>query len=134
MSNLTLTKEINKCRLCSNQNLKQVHNFGDLFISNFTSDINPKNYLRAPLELIKCDVCDLLQLKHTAPQELLYSGFYWYRSSVTETMRLSLKELSDVILKETSIDKDDLILDIGANDGTLLNFFKGKLKRVGWTC
>ena len=131
MSNLTLTKEINQCRLCSDQNLKHVHNFGDLFISNFTSDINPKNYLKAPLELVKCDVCDLLQLKHTAPQELLYSGFYWYRSSVTETMRLSLEELSNVILKEVSTEKNDLILDIGANDGTLLNFFKGKLKRIG---
>ena len=43
-------------------------------------------------------------------------------------MRLSLKELSDVIFKEISIDKDDLILDIGANDGTLLNFSKGNLR------
>ena len=95
----------------------------ELFISNFTSDINPKNYLRAPLELIKCDVCDLLQLKHAAPQELLYSGFIGIALAWQKRWGF-LKELSDVILKEISIDKDDLILDIGANDGTLLNFSK----------
>lgn len=125
------TKEISNCRLCSNENLNQVHNFGDLFISNFTEDTDHQKYLKAPLELVKCEICDLLQLKHTAPQELLYSGFYWYRSSVTETMRNSLKELSIKILDELTVSKEDLILDIGANDGTLLNFFEGKMKRIG---
>ena len=131
MSNLMQTKEITKCRLCSNDKINHIHDFGNLFISNFTKDTNSSKYLKAPLELVKCNICDLLQLKHTAPQELLYSGFYWYRSSVTNTMKESLRELSNEILKEVNINENDLILDIGANDGTLLKFFEKKLKRVG---
>lgn len=131
MTDLIQTSEISKCRLCSNEKIYTVHDFGNLFISNFTKDTDSSKYLKAPLELVKCNVCDLLQLKHTAPQELLYSGFYWYRSSVTDTMKNSLKELSLEILKEVEISESDLILDIGANDGTLLDFFRDKIIRVG---
>jgi len=126
------TKKINKCRLCSNSKLKKVHSFGNFYVSNFVNKNQIKNSVKAPLELVHCKNCDLLQLKHSAPQELLYKGFYWYKSGVTDTMKVALKEIYKVGVKSAKLKKNDYVLDIGANDGTLLNYFKkNKIKTIG---
>ena len=106
------TYQIKNCRLCDNTDIKDIYSFGDLFVSNFTIDTDPSKYIKAPLVLTKCDNCDLIQLKHTAPQELLYSGFYWYRSSVTGTMISHLDNLVQDIHSEILLNDNDIVLDI----------------------
>ena len=54
----------------------------------------------------------------------MYKKYYWYKSGITKTMRDSLKELKEDIKKNCKLKKGDVILDIGANDGTLLKYFK----------
>ena len=125
-------KKIKKCRLCSNSSLKILKNFGDFYISNFVNKNKIKSSKKAPLNLVKCTKCKLVQLEHTAPMELMYTGYYWYRSGVTKTMIDQLKEISLIAKKYTkNIDKPT-ILDIGANDGTYLkNFSKNKYHTIG---
>ena len=118
------TIKINKCRLCGNNKLKKIYSFGNLFVSNFVTKEKIKKSIRAPLNFVHCKRCDLLQLEHSAPQELLYRGFYWYRSGVTSTMIKGLKDIYSVGKKIAKLKKNDVVLDIGANDGTLLKFFK----------
>ena len=31
--------------------------------------------------------------RHSAPQEIMYKRYYWYKSGITKTMRDGLKEL-----------------------------------------
>ena len=95
------TKKITKCRLCHNKKLNQIYNFGNHYVSNFVQKKNIKRGIKAPLNLVYCKKCKLLQLEHSAPQELMYKKFYWYRSGVTNTMRIALK---DIFLKVKSID------------------------------
>ena len=76
------------------------------------------------LNLLYCKNCSLIQLSHIAPQEIMYRRFYWYRSGVTKIMRLGLKNIFDDSLKYAKLKKKDVVLDIGANDGTLLNYYK----------
>lgn len=118
------TFKIKECRLCRNKKLKRIFNFGNHFVSNFVSKSKIKKSIKAPLNLIHCNKCDLLQLEHTAPQELLYKGFYWYRSGVTNTMKDALKDIFLKGKKIAKLKKNDVIFDIGANDGTLLKYFK----------
>lgn len=118
------TIKIKKCRLCKNPKLKQIHNFGNHFVSNFVNRASIRKGVKAPLNLVYCNNCQLLQLEHTAPQEIMYKKFYWYKSGVTKTMRDGLKELYKDIKKKCQIRPGEVILDIGANDGTLLNYFK----------
>ena len=120
------TKKIKKCRLCNNKNLKNVFSFGNFYVSNFVDKNRIRNSQKAPLDLVHCNKCDLLQLKHSAPQELLYRGFYWYKSGVTKTMRDGLRDLFLDCYKKAKLKKGDVVLDIGANDGTLLKYFKQK--------
>jgi len=124
--------EHNSCRLCHSKELEELFSLGNQYINNFVPKEQIGEGLKAPLDLVMCNNCSLIQLKHTAPQELLYSRFYWYRSGVTETMRNELKDIAKAIENEVILKDGDVILDIGANDGTLLDSYSVKgLKRVG---
>lgn len=118
------TIKIKKCRLCNNKKLHKIYSFGNFYVSNFVDFKNIKKGVKGPLSLVYCKNCKLLQLEHSAPQELMYRRFYWYRSGVTQTMKDSLYELYVDIKNNLKIKSNDLILDIGANDGTLLSYFK----------
>ncbi len=126
------TKKIKYCRLCRNKKLKPIYKFGNHYVSNFVNKDNIFKGVKAPLNLIYCNKCSLLQLEHSAPQEIMYKKFYWYRSGVTNTMKLALRDIYNVSFKMSFLKKGDTVLDIGANDGTLLNFFKKKgFKTIG---
>lgn len=118
------------CRVCDSDKLSNVFSLGDMYISNFVESRD--DGMKAPLDLVYCENCTLLQLRHTAPQELMYSGFYWYRSGVTETMRKALLDITSTVEQMTSLSPGDVVLDIGANDGTLLATYQvSGLKKVG---
>ena len=72
------TKKIKRCLLCKNKNLKKIYSLGNLFESNFVSKKRIKKGVKAPLTLMYCQNCTLLQLSHIAPQEIMYKKFYWY--------------------------------------------------------
>ena len=124
MTKIPKTKKIKKCRLCNSKKLINIHNFGNHYVSNFVTKRNVKKGVKAPLNLVYCNNCKLLQLEHSAPQEIMYKKFYWYRSGVTNTMKHALKDIFLKVKKMPLLKKGDTILDIGANDGTLLKYFK----------
>ena len=125
-------KKINTCLLCSNKKLRPLFNLGNFFVSNFVSKKNIYRGIRSPLNLLYCKNCTLIQLSHLAPQEIMYRRFYWYKSGVTKTMRDGLKELYEDCIKNVKLKKNDVVLDIGANDGTLLKYFKkANFKTIG---
>lgn len=125
-------KKIKKCLLCGNRRLKDVFTLGNLYISNFVSKAKILKGLKAPLKLMYCCKCTLIQLSHIAPQELMYKKYYWYKSGITKIMRDGLKDLYKASLKYVKFNKDDIVLDIGANDGTLLKYFKNNnIKTIG---
>jgi len=110
----------NKCRLCHSNQLEEAFSLGDQYINDFVAKEKVTEGIKAPLDLMICKQCSLIQLRHTAPQELLYSRHYWYRSGVTQTMRDGLKNVATAIENIIKLEANDVILDIGANDGTLL--------------
>ena len=125
-------KKIKHCLLCKKKKLKSIFSLGNLFVSNFVNKNKIKKGIRAPLNLLYCKNCSLIQLSHIAPQEIMYKRFYWYRSGVTKTMKDGLKDLYKESLKFVKLKKNDVVLDIGANDGTLLNYYKNKnIKTIG---
>ena len=123
-------KPIQKCRVCGSTDLDRLFSLGDLYISTFVEKPGG-NIGKAPLTLLWCNNCSLVQLEHTAPQELMYSKHYWYRSGLNKVIINDLKEISEVAAKMTSLKEGDLVLDIGANDGTLLSFYPKSCIKVG---
>lgn len=118
------------CMICGSSDLSRVVNLGNQYVVDFVKD--PKApALKAPLELIRCEKCNLVQLKHTVTPDRLYRKF-WYRSGINESMRQALKNV--VAQAYNSIKPQEMIvnvLDIGCNDGTLLGFYPKRYKRVG---
>ena len=125
------TKKIKHCLLCKSKKLKEIFSLGNLFVSNFVIRNRIKKGIKAPLILLYCKNCTLIQLSHIAPQEIMYKRFYWYKSGITRTMRNGLKEIFQDSMKFVKLSKKDLVLDIGANDGTLLKNYKGKCITLG---
>ena len=125
-------KKVKKCLLCGNTQLKSLFDIGNLYVSNFVDKKSIFKGTKSKLNLLYCHKCTLIQLSHLAPQEIMYRRFYWYKSGVTKTMREGLKELHLDCVKKAKLKRDDVILDIGANDGTLLKYFKNKkFKTIG---
>lgn len=120
------------CRLCGSSELTDVFSLGNQYINDFVPPEKIKKGLTAPLDMVLCGGCSLLQLRHTAPQELLYARYYWYRSGVTDTMRRALRDITKEIEEMVPLKAGDVVLDIGANDGTLLETYATPgLCRVG---
>jgi len=123
-------KKIEKCRVCHSKELVDVHSLGNFFVSDFVE--KPDQGHQAPLAITHCQKCSLLQLEHSVPLDFLYTRHYWYRSGVTDTMRKALRNITAQVEELTSLKAGDTVLDIGANDGTLLETYQVPgLKKVG---
>jgi len=127
--------EINSCRVCNSDNLIPVLSLGEQYPNDFITDdiiLNPDE--RVPLDLVICaqNDCGLLQLKHTYSRVALYKN-YWFRSSINETMIRALEDITEDVERRDILKDDDIVLDIGCNDGTLLKSYQSEnLQLVGF--
>jgi NDP-4-keto-2,6-dideoxyhexose 3-C-methyltransferase len=105
------------CRVC-NGSIEPILSLGEQYVSTFLAPEQPDGP-KAPLELVLCQQCRLLQLRHTVPGEMMYQE-YWYRSGTNQTMRDALADISGSAAKLMHLSAGHSVLDIGCNDGTLL--------------
>ena len=126
------------CRMCRNQHLLPLLSLGEQRLSGVFPAPHAPQPSVSPLELIKCDntadgdACGLVQLKHSANIEEMYGATYGYHSSLSPTMVSHLQEKADHLRTFVALTPGDIVLDIGCNDGTLLNCFGGRdVVRVG---
>lgn len=120
------------CRSCGAASLVTVLELGDHYVSNFVESSDGQQLPRAPLELILCQQCSLLQLRHTTPSEWLYRQ-YWYKSGVNASMRAALADVAARAEEVAGVRPGSSVLDIGCNDGTLLRSYRTPgIRRVGF--
>lgn len=113
-------KTWNQCRVCGGS-LDPILSLGEQYVSTFLAPDQPDGP-KAPLEMVLCQQCRLLQLRHTVPGEMMYQE-YWYRSGTNQTMRDALADISGAASKLLQVKAGDSVLDIGCNDGTLLSSY-----------
>lgn len=87
---------------------------------------------KVPLKLVLCGGCDLLQLKDTTNPNLLWGKDYGYRSGVNQTMVAELTEIARSTEAIGRIQDDDIVIDIGCNDGTLLSAYEKRTFKIGY--
>src|SRR5712692_5955434 len=118
------------CRVCDGK-LDLVLSLGEHYVSNFILP-GEDDGLKAPLELMVCRQCTLLQLAHTVPAESLYRN-YWYRSGTNRSMREALADITRKAEAMAHLGPGDAVLDVGCNDGTLLaSYATPRIYKIGF--
>ena len=123
---------LNNCQICDSKKLNLIIDLGHqpLCDSLLTKEMlnNPeKTY---PLRMMWCEECSLAQLDYCVDGNEVYHPDYPYRTGITKELVEYLKNMSDSLIKKYNLDQDDLVVDLGSNDGTLLTGFKNNAIRV----
>ena len=122
---------IHNCRICNSNNLKDVIDLGEQVITSRFPYYMDFSTPKTPIVLTLCSECGLLQLKQTIVSQELYEHEYGYRSGISNTMRTHLKNYQEEILSKVELVDGDIIVDIGSNDSTMLQYYDKKYTRVG---
>ena len=117
---------INKCQICNSEKL---HLILDLGHQPLCDSLLTKNMLNEPentypLRMLWCEECSLAQIDYCVDGSLVYHPNYPYKSGVTKELVEYQSGISTSLTSKYNLQKGDLVVDIGSNDGTLLSGFK----------
>jgi len=120
-------KKISACRICGNTQLERVLDLGEQMLTGVFPRERDAKVTTGPLCLVKCtggnEVCGLLQMEHSYDLGEMYGENYGYRSGLNASMVAHLNSKVARILKLISLQKGDLVVDIGSNDSTTLQAY-----------
>jgi hypothetical protein len=121
------------CQVCGSEDLTPVLFLGYLPPVNTMPEIDsrPQEQAGYPAQLLVCNKCSLAQLGLIVDPRILFAPEYPYSSGTTKILRDNFAELYRDCTGIVSLSKDDLVIDIGSNDGTLLSNFNGAHKVLG---
>ncbi len=133
--NKPFSRVVKRCQISNSKKLKSLIFLGYLPPVNTLKKIGstPEEEISFPAELLFCDESKLAQLGCIVDKEILFPYSYPYTSSTTKILRDNFADLYKDTNKIIKLDKNDLIIDIGSNDGNLLSNFKKKHKVLGVT-
>ena len=121
-----LSKIIDRCQFSKKKDLKSVLSLGYLPAVNEVVKINKRNFSSNffPTDLTYSKSSKLFQINNIVNKEVLFPKSYPYTSSTTKILRDNFKNLYEETNKFFKLKKEDLVVDIGSNDGNLLKRFK----------
>jgi len=117
--------EIRSCEVCGNDALESVLNLGlhpmcdDLVIVGDDRVCN-----EYPIEILFCKNCNTAHQRFQVPKEDLFPATYHYRSRFTADVLNGMKGLVDSCAQRFGSLTGKRVIDIGCNDGSLLDFFR----------
>ncbi|MBU2613737.1 methyltransferase domain-containing protein, partial [Patescibacteria group bacterium] len=122
-----IVKTVKQCRSCGHRGLERIVSLGDTPLANaLSSEIHlAEKQKRHPLDLGVCPTCSLVQLLDSVPPEDLFSE-YLYFSSFSESFINHARSIADRFIEQLRLDSGSLVVEVGSNDGYLLQFFKQK--------
>jgi hypothetical protein len=123
---------VEECQVCGSNELTPVLFVGFLPPVNTMPPVGtrPEEQPAYPAELLRCRRCTLVQLGLTVDPAILFPPSYPYTSGTTRILRENFAELCREAVPLIGLTSDDLVVDVGSNDGTLLGNFKDAGFRV----
>ena len=123
---------IDKCRVCFSDSINEVLKLDPQYVATTFVKSNKNNMMskiKIPLTLMLCKNCGLVQLRETVRTDLLYQN-YFYRTSINDTMKRDLQDVVNYAVNNAKPISDDIVVDIGANDCTMVSMFPKNLNRI----
>ena len=126
---------VERCQVCNHPDLDPILFLGYLPPVNRMNMIGEKPHEQPsyPAQLLYCPLCHLVQLGLIVDPQVLFPPEYPYTSSTTKILRENFAELYSECSVTIDLKKDDLVVDIGSNDGNLLSNFKDHHRVLGIT-
>jgi SAM-dependent methyltransferase len=117
---------ISKCQVCNSEKLHLVLDLGHqpLCDSLLTKEMLTQEEVTYPLRMLWCEECSLAQLDYCVDGSIVYHPDYPYRTGITKELVEYLNMMSGSLISKYNLKQDDLVVDLGSNDGTLLGGFK----------
>ena len=114
------------CQVCGHAPLTNVLSLGYMPPVNQMVAIGavPRQQPWFPTNLLHCGKCDLVQLGLAVDPTIIFPPEYPYTSGTTKLLRDNFAELHAEASAMLKLGPQDLVIDIGSNDGTLLSNFK----------
>lgn len=116
---------VERCQVCDGNDLRPILFLGYLPPVNQMRTIGepPREQQAYPAQWLYCPHCQLVQLGLVVDPAVLFPPEYPYTSGTTKILRDNFADLYRECRSLVSLGSDDLVVDIGANDGTLLSNF-----------
>jgi len=124
-------KIIKKCRICKRSDLLTIISLGEQYLTGIFPKTKEEQVTQGPLDLMFCCNCSLVQLKQSYSLDEMYGNNYGYRSGLNTSMVRHLKQKIHMLEMLVILSNNDIVVDIGSNDATSLNSYKGKYTKVG---
>lgn len=125
--------KINQCRVCGDSKLEVFLDLGEQphGDSLITEEQLPNKDVRYPLKTCFCYSCSTVQINYTVPKETMFEH-YLYVSGTTRTLKDHFANTTNALIAYLSLKPGDFVVDIGSNDGTWLETYKGTgIKTLG---
>jgi len=125
---------VETCQVCDAADFQSVIFLGYLPPVNTMPAVGsrPAEQPAYPAEMLRCRRCQLVQIGLIVDPCILFPPTYPYTSGTTKILRDNFAELYKEVSTLYPITPEDLVVDIGSNDGTLLsNFHAGKHRVQG---
>lgn len=112
------------CRICKNKSLYEFCSLGTQPLANsfIKKQDLPKKEKKFPLKLCLCTKCGMVQLNEVVPAKLMFRN-YLYIPSASKTRIEHFSELASTLKGQLKLTENDLAVDIGSNDGSLLEVY-----------
>ncbi len=126
---------IDQCQISGSKNLDSILFLGYMPPVNKLIPVGEvlKQQPSYPTEIFFSQTSYLMQLGYIVDPKILFPKEYPYTSSTTKILRDNFKNLYIELSKNFDIMEDDLVIDIGSNDGNLLSNFLNKHRVLGIT-
>jgi novobiocin biosynthesis protein NovU/D-mycarose 3-C-methyltransferase len=120
-----------QCRICQRPNLETFLSLGPMPLANSFLKQEQLNEpeLHYPLDVVFCSNCGLVQLAQVVDPEIMFKD-YAYQTGTSMPMREHFARLAETTMQKFKISERSLIMDIGSNDGTLLEYFQKANMRI----
>lgn len=103
---------------------------GEIYVSDFLREGEQSRGGKHELKLVMEEDTRAVRLATTMPLDTMF-GEYWYKSGINPQMVNELKNIVESILPLIKTKENDLWVDVGVNDGSLLSFVPEKFIKIG---